>query len=86
MSAVSVLENRNVVLRNIRWETFLSLLEDLGESRGRIAYNRGTLEIMSPTLKHERLKKLIGRLIEAFTLELDIKIRSCMSLLSMPVR
>jgi len=79
MSAISVVENQSVVLRNIRWETFLALLEDLGESRGRIAYDRGTLEIMSPTIKHETLKKLIGRLVETFTLELQIKIRSASS-------
>ena len=68
-----------MILHNIRWETFLALLEDLGEHRGRLTYDRGTIEIVSPTKKHEKLKRLIGRLIETFTLELGIKIESCAS-------
>jgi Uma2 family endonuclease len=66
-----------VVLRDIRWETFEALLEFLGERRARIAYDGGTLELMSPSQKHEWLKRLIGRLIEAFTEELGIDILSC---------
>lgn len=66
-----------VVLHDIRWETFEALLEVLGEGRARIAYDRGTLELMSPSQKHEWLKRLIGRLIETFTEELGIDILSC---------
>ncbi len=79
MSTVSAPERDHVILHNIRWETFLALLEDLGEHRGRLTYDRGTVEIVSPTKKHESLKRLIGRLIETFTLELGIKIASCAS-------
>jgi Uma2 family endonuclease len=79
MSTVCAPEKDHVILHNIRWETFLALLEDLGEHRGRLTYDRGTVEIVSPTKKHEGLKKLIGRLIETFTLELRIKIASCSS-------
>jgi Uma2 family endonuclease len=79
METVSAPEKDHVILHNIRWETFLALLEDLGEHRGRITYDRGTVEIVSPSKKHESLKKLIGRLIETFTLELGIPIASCAS-------
>ncbi len=79
MSTVSAPEKDHVILHNIRWETFLALLEDLGEHRGRLTYDRGTVEIVSPTKKHENLKKLIGRLIETYTLELAIDIVSCAS-------
>jgi Uma2 family endonuclease len=68
---------QQVVLHHVRWSTYQALLEDLGEHRGsRITYYRGTLEIMSPSDEHEYLKKLTGRLIEVFTEELDIRIRS----------
>ncbi len=40
-----------------------------------MAYDRGTLEIMSPSSKHETLKTLTARLIEAFSDELGIDIR-----------
>lgn len=77
MSAVQTLDPNHVVLHNIRWPTFEALLDDLGDQRGRIAYDRGTLEIMSPSKQHEALKTLIGRLIEAFSEELNLDISSC---------
>jgi len=68
---------QHVVLHRVRWSTYQALLEDLGDHRGsRITYYRGTLEIMSPSDEHEYLKKLTGRLIEVFTEELGIGIRS----------
>ena len=76
MSAVRTPALDHVVLQNIRWQTFEALLEDLGDHRGRIAYDGGTLEITSPSPKHEALKSLLGRFIETFTEELNIKIAS----------
>lgn len=38
-----------MVLRNVRWATYASLLADhVDRSAPRFAYDRGTLEIMSP--------------------------------------
>ena len=43
-----------VVLNNISWEQFESLLTLLGERpTSRISYNQGTLEIMTPLPEHE---------------------------------
>lgn len=43
-----------VVLHNISWEQFERLLEDLGDRRSAcIAYDNGTLEIMTPLPEHE---------------------------------
>ncbi len=44
-----------------------------------MAYDQGVLEIMSPSMRHETIKRLIGRMVEMFTLELDIEIRSVSS-------
>ena len=41
-----------------------------------MAYEEGTLEIMSPSNLHETIKRIIGRFIETFTEVLDIDIRS----------
>ncbi len=50
-----------VILYDISWQQFENILIDLGETRGtRIAYNNGTLEIMSPLLEHEYYKENIS--------------------------
>ncbi|MBE9201107.1 MULTISPECIES: Uma2 family endonuclease [unclassified Nodularia (in: cyanobacteria)] len=63
-----------VVLYNISWQQFENLLQDLGESRAaRIAYDCGTLEIMTPLPEHEHYKEVISDLVKdiADTLDLD---------------
>jgi Uma2 family endonuclease len=54
-----------VVLHNIYWQQFENLLVDLGGHRAaRIAYDRGTLEIMTPLPEHEFYKEIIGDAIK----------------------
>ncbi|WP_373529422.1 Uma2 family endonuclease [Nostoc sp.] len=63
-----------VVLYNISWQKFENLLVDLGESCStRVAYDDGTLEIMTPLPEHEYYKEIIGDIIKdtADVLELD---------------
>ncbi|MBD2345139.1 Uma2 family endonuclease [Anabaena subtropica] len=65
-----------VVLYNISWQQFENLLVDLGESRAaRIAYDDGTLEIVTPLPEHEYYKEIIGDIIKdtAEVLELDFE-------------
>jgi Uma2 family endonuclease len=76
MALISPSLERRVVLENVSWSTFQALMADLGPHRGRIAYDRGTLEIMSPSKKHERLKSLLGRFIEVFTEERDLEVQA----------
>lgn len=66
----------SVVIHNVSWETYEALLRDRGDHGPRMSYDRGTLEIMSPTPRHESLKKLLARLIEAYSEERGIDIRS----------
>ncbi|NER97239.1 MAG: Uma2 family endonuclease [Symploca sp. SIO1B1] len=63
-----------VVLHNVSWQQFENLLADLGESRAaRVAYDDGTLEIMTPLPEHEYYKETFGIVIQdiAETLEQD---------------
>ncbi|MEA5514123.1 Uma2 family endonuclease [Nodularia sp. UHCC 0506] len=63
-----------VVLYNISWQQFENILQDLGESRAaRIAYDAGTLEIITPLPEHEHYKEVISDLVKdiADTLDLD---------------
>lgn len=66
-----------VILQNISWQSYQSLIRDFElEPALRLTYDRGTLEIRMPLDPHETFKKLLGRLIEAATEEIDLEIRS----------
>lgn len=59
-----------VALDRVSWATFTSLAH---EARGgRLTYDRGRLEIMSPSLGHENVKSLLSRFIEMFAEEQGI--------------
>ncbi len=64
---------QTIVLRDINWSDFEAILEDLEERRSsRIAYDCGTLSIMTPLPEHEVNKVLIGDLLKVLLEELDI--------------
>ena len=61
-----------VVLHNISWQQFEEILANLGESRGaRVAYDDGTLEIMTPLPEHEYYKEALGDAIKDIADALD---------------
>ena len=76
MTATLIQSPDRVILRN-SWPTYQSLVDDFEAEAGiRLTYDGGVLEIRIPLDPHETYKKLIGRLIEAATEELDLEIRS----------
>lgn len=61
-----------VLLHNVSWAGFERLLKDLGEQRAaRVAYDDGTLEIMTPLPEHEYFKEIFGDSIKDIADELD---------------
>jgi Uma2 family endonuclease len=77
MTATLIQSPDRVLLRNISWHTYQSLIRDFeSEPAIRLTYDRGALEIRMPLDPHETYKKLLGRLIETATEELDLEIRS----------
>src|SRR5215831_2346428 len=63
-----------LLLENVSREGYERLLSELGDdSRVRLTYDNGRLEIMSPSDKHEYLKSLLGHLMGVLTEELDLK-------------
>lgn len=64
------------LIQRASWQTYEALLDTLGQRTIRMTYDRGSLELMSPSNEHERFKRLIGRMLEILTLELNIPIRS----------
>jgi Uma2 family endonuclease len=59
---------QHVRLEGVSWSQYESLLSTLGEGFPalRMSYLSGTLEIMTNSVLHEKLKKIIGMLIEAY--------------------
>lgn len=70
---------RRIVLSAIPWQLYEQLRENEENWHVRMTYDNGRLELMSPSPNHEVMKRLIGRMIEAFTAELSIPIRSLSS-------
>jgi Uma2 family endonuclease len=59
--------DQRVVLHDVSWSQYETILDIRGDRAGvRIAYLEGELELMSPSRGHERLKKLMARLLEAW--------------------
>jgi Uma2 family endonuclease len=63
---------QHFVMEDASWELYEKFLREIGDRPIRVTYDSGRMEIMSPLPEHERPKTLIGRMIEALTLELDI--------------
>ncbi|MBE9192053.1 Uma2 family endonuclease [Gloeocapsopsis crepidinum LEGE 06123] len=62
-----------VILEDISWQEFETILIELGEHRGsRVAYTQGLLEIMVPLPEHEKAKVIIGDLVKILLDELDL--------------
>ncbi len=79
MSILPSSSEQRVVFRSVSWESYLSLTKESESGSGRMTYDQGVLEIMSPGMPHEIAKRLIGRMIETFTLCRGIEIRSTSS-------
>jgi Uma2 family endonuclease len=60
------------LLPGIGWEGYEALLKLIGDGRTRVTYDRGDAELMSPLWDHEEIKRLIGRLVETVTEELNL--------------
>ena len=64
------------LLYGVSWHDYTRLLLALGDINLRHTYYLGTLEMMSPLKDHDWIKRLIGRMLEAMTLDLDIDVQS----------
>jgi Uma2 family endonuclease len=65
-------------LPEVSWQTYVNLRRESDDSGRhlRITFDRGEMEIMSPSRKHEYKKRFIGRMIETYTEELNTPISS----------
>ena len=74
METIKSPAEHRVILHNTSWVTYERLVKERGESRvPRFAYDRGELEIMSPSPEHEKLNRRIAQLVLAVAEELNIE-------------
>jgi len=77
MATVLSPPEQRVTLHNVSWETYERLLADLQDSSApRMTYDRGTLEIMSPSSEHERYNRTVAQIVEELAVEMDMNIDS----------
>jgi Uma2 family endonuclease len=55
--------DQRFILYNADWQLYDSLLRDMNDRHVFITYNRGRLELMSPSWKHEKRGRRLGLLI-----------------------
>ncbi len=65
-----------LILEDVGWELYESVLKSVGDNAIRVTFDRGRIEIISPRWEHENIARLLGRLVEMLTLELDMQIAS----------
>ena len=58
---------RRIFLGGVSWETYQSLRGAEENSNLRMTYDRGELEIVSPSRNHEHISYLVGRMIDQWT-------------------
>jgi Uma2 family endonuclease len=77
MVTTVVTSSQRAILQNISWQTFETILAEMGDNRiTRLAYDHGTLEIMTPLMPHEHNKRLIEKLIDNLAEELNLNLKS----------
>ncbi|MBF2007492.1 Uma2 family endonuclease [Chlorogloeopsis fritschii PCC 9212] len=81
MVATAPLAETRTVLENISWQTFKAMLADMGTNRSaRLAYDNGTLEIMTPLMPHENSNRIIEGFVVVLCEELGLEFKRTGSL------
>lgn len=78
LNQIIVPSGQSVLLQDISWQKFESILAGLGQNRAsKLFYDQGLLEIMVPLPEHEYFKEAIGDLIKDLADELGLEYESC---------
>ena len=81
MVATKPLAETRTLLTNISWQTFKTMLAEMGSQRNnRLAYELGTVEIMTPLMPHENSNRLIEVFIGVMCEESGFEIKRTGSL------
>lgn len=85
MATITLLQNTpqalarpgRVLLRNIDWAMYVSLRDNPANWHVRMTYDRGVLELMSPSRVHEWFAEFVARLAAEWSMELGLSLLSC---------
>ena len=70
-------EEHRILLPNASWETYERLLAEREERRSpRFFYDRGVLEILSPSAEHDMTSRIIATLVELLAEEADTDVEN----------
>lgn len=65
------------VFEGVGWKEYSGFLKAFEERPGyRLIYDQGTLEIMSPSLRHDHPGRLLGRMVVVLTEQFELPIKS----------
>lgn len=67
------------LLSGIAWDRYEAMLHAIGDRAVRVTYDRGSLELMSPSAAHEEFGQLFGLAIQALAEELGFPCRGLKS-------
>ncbi|MBX6312352.1 MAG: Uma2 family endonuclease [Isosphaeraceae bacterium] len=62
------------LIDHVSWEEYETLLELWSDRNIRMTYDRGVLELISPSYEHGRHQHILARLVEVYCLERDLDI------------
>ena len=81
MAIATIPAEQRVILQNISWQTFKTMLAEMGNNRNsRLAYDNGIVEIMTPLMSHENSNRLIEVFVGVLCEELGLEIKRAGSL------
>ena len=81
MVTTSTPAEQRTLLLNISWQTFKTMLAEMGSERvTRLAYDSGTVEIMTPLMPHENSNRFIEGLVIVLCEELGLEVKRTGSL------
>jgi Uma2 family endonuclease len=64
------------LLHDISWRFYEQFLAEIGDRPIRLTYDRGSLELMSPSFEHETAGAVLGRLIGVLAEELNLRVKA----------
>ena len=68
-------DGATLVIHQVTWDEYEGLLDDLSERPNlRVSYDRGRLEIMSPTPEHEKYARFIDSVVRALADRLTLNV------------
>jgi len=74
MATVQAAPEERLRLSQVPWADYVAYCDGLGERPIRVTYDRGEMEVMTMSSRHENRKTLLRRFVEALTEEMSIDI------------